>query len=60
MHKDDEVSEERLVGEIDDALSELDHDELDVVCEVGQADEMMMTEYKVSKVLKLMLQRELD
>ena len=36
MHKADEVSEARLVGEIDDKVSEVDYDE---VCEVGEADE---------------------
>ena len=38
----DEVSEARLVGEIDDALDEVsgvDYCELGEVCEVGQADE---------------------
>ena len=35
MHKADEVSEVRLVGEID-KVSEVDHDE---VCDVGEADE---------------------
>ena len=54
MHKTDEVSEVRLVGEIDDKLhevSEVDHDEvsgvgeamsddeLDEDCEVHQADD---------------------
>ena len=36
VHKADEVSEVRLVGEIDDKVSEVDYDE---VCEVGEADE---------------------
>ena len=36
MHKTDEVSEVRLVGEIDDEVSEVDYDE---VSEVGEADE---------------------
>ena len=36
VHKADEVSEVRLVAEIDDEVSEVDYDE---VCEVGKADE---------------------
>ena len=39
VHKDDKVSEVRLVGEIDDEqddVSEVDYDE---ICEVGDADE---------------------
>ena len=39
VHKDDKVSEVRLVGEIDeeqDDVSEADYDE---ICEVGDADE---------------------
>ena len=36
VHKADEVSEVRLVGEIDDELDEVDYDE---VCEVGEAEE---------------------
>ena len=43
VHEADEVSEVRLVGEVDDELDEVD-DELDEVdydevCEVGEADE---------------------
>ena len=36
VHKVDKVSEVRLVGEIDDEVSEVDYDE---VCEVREADE---------------------
>ena len=72
MHKADEVSKARLVGEIDDELDEVDYDE---VCDIGEADEwwwagwglrtpsswwVMMTDEldKVSKVGESILHRE--
>ena len=39
VHKADEVSEVRLVGEIDDELDEASEVDYDEVCEVGEADE---------------------
>ena len=38
VHKPDEVSEVRLVGEIDDELDEVSEVDYDEVCEVGEAD----------------------
>ena len=38
VHKADEVSEVRLVGEIDDELDEMSEVDYDI-CEVGEADE---------------------
>ena len=38
-HMADEVSEVRLVGEIDDELDEVSDVDYDEVCEVGEADE---------------------
>ena len=39
MHKADEVSEARLVGEIDDELDEVGEVDYDEVSEVGETDE---------------------
>ena len=39
MHKADEVSEARLVGEIDDELDEVNEVDYDEVCDIGEADE---------------------
>ena len=39
VHKADEVSEGRLVGEIDDELDEVSEVDYGEVCEVREADE---------------------
>ena len=39
VHKADEVSEVKLVGEIDDEMDEVSEVDYDEVCEVGEADE---------------------
>ena len=39
VHQTDDVSELRLVGEIDDEVDEVSEVDYDEVCEVGEADE---------------------
>ena len=39
VYKADEVSEVRLMGEIDDELNEVSEVDYDEVCEVGEVDE---------------------
>ena len=39
VHQADDVSELRLVGEIDDEVDEVSEVDYDEVCEVGEADE---------------------
>ena len=41
VHKADEVTEVRLVGEVDDELDEVSEVDYDEICEVGEADECL-------------------